>query len=760
MNSDLPRSADSAINRIGAIAVQVAGPALTILTVSSIAWFLVEVSYSGPLVDRCKWIFALFCFAAVLISRISIEEGFERASGYGFLLAVATLLVTSRFMQGNVIGLALILAFVWWCAGRLTWDCTFIDKSRDATGQGMIDLAIDRVTGNRDRSERDAPVIPPASADPRIQSSPETVWQKFKRIFFRRRQANTPGLWAFYFLIGGLPLFGLGQLLMPINDAAGHRAVAGHFFVYITSLLGLLMLSSITGLHRYLARNNADVPERVARRWIVSGTILAISIAAMAWLLPRPTPGFSLAGLIPRLTSQNLAPSRNSAGRDGQKAADQNNNAGAGPRDRDTGNNESNPDAGRGGNQKSGNQGPVADQPGSSNAGGKASGKSSGGGPKSKSGEKSSGQNEPSGKSSGGGQKSSGEKSSGEKSSGEKSSGEKSSGEKSSGEKSSGEKSSGEKSSGEKSSGEKSSGEKSSGEKSSGEKSSGEPTSGQQPETDSQSSGKSGEPDSPPTDRSQANDQQDPASRRSSASNPPRLEPDRPENNARQNGSAQRRPRDNSARPSSDPSAADQQRQSGSGWLSRLGRFLQFLAWCVAVLVVAWFVIRYRAQILPWIKSFLAEMAEFWNRLFQRKRRNTGRAAALVTAESRQTHLPAFTGFQNPFTTGRAELWSPEQIVLYTFQAFEAWSRDHQCHREPDQTALEFARQTSRSYQSLKTDALNLATLYSQLAYARSGVTRTAAMTLASLWDKLSAMYSSPAATAGAGTASTGEGRG
>ena len=249
---------DNSIKTIGGIVVQVAGPALTMLVVYSIAAFLLEIGYNSGMVARVKWVFFLFSFAAVLISRVSIEEGFERASVLGFLLGMAILVTSSRLLQGNPIFLAGILTFVWWCAGRLTWDCTFIDRTRDATGQGMIDLAIDRVNRFRNGDTRDLEDDPDDGLppDPNLVQGPDpvakkkklTTWDKFVRIFWSRKQANTPGLWAFYFLLMGLPLFGIGQLMLGMTDQAGHRAAVIHFSFYIIGLLGLLMLSSIMGL--------------------------------------------------------------------------------------------------------------------------------------------------------------------------------------------------------------------------------------------------------------------------------------------------------------------------------------------------------------------------------------------------------------------------------------------------------------------------------------------------------------------------------
>lgn len=55
-------------------------PALIMTLVGSLVYFLVAVFYHGGYQGRMEYIFSLFVFAAVLIARISIEEGREYPS--------------------------------------------------------------------------------------------------------------------------------------------------------------------------------------------------------------------------------------------------------------------------------------------------------------------------------------------------------------------------------------------------------------------------------------------------------------------------------------------------------------------------------------------------------------------------------------------------------------------------------------------------------------------------------------------------------
>ena len=54
-------------------------PAMIIVLIDSLVLFLVEVFYRGGYDGRLEYVLTLFVIGAVLIGRISIEEGRERA---------------------------------------------------------------------------------------------------------------------------------------------------------------------------------------------------------------------------------------------------------------------------------------------------------------------------------------------------------------------------------------------------------------------------------------------------------------------------------------------------------------------------------------------------------------------------------------------------------------------------------------------------------------------------------------------------------
>src|SRR5947209_335706 len=121
-------------------------PAFIMALVGSLVFFLVEVLYVGQYPGNVLWGLFFFVFAAVLIARISIREPLK-ARGYAVLLAVPVWLTLQFYVEYPettplaewkwAVNLGL-MALIWWCAHRLTWDCTFIHEDADVAGIGLL----------------------------------------------------------------------------------------------------------------------------------------------------------------------------------------------------------------------------------------------------------------------------------------------------------------------------------------------------------------------------------------------------------------------------------------------------------------------------------------------------------------------------------------------------------------------------------------------------------------------------------------------
>ena len=296
---------------LAAVAVS---PALIMLMVGSLVFFLIEVLYGGQWTDRLIYTFFFFVFGIVLIARLHIKEGGGKARLYGGGLGLVTFLALLQFAEyptpwlktfAPVMNLGL-MALVWWISHKLTWDCTHLDADRKASGRGLLAAAgLESNTGPT-KAEDDEAFDPDRSrqADPsrkrerrdfpsrtreRRAKPPLTWWQRYEQYReWRAKKPHTPGVWVLYFAVAALPLFALGQALIPADDATRRAATFWQMATYIGSALGLLVTTSLLGLRRYLEDRNARIPTGITVGWLGMGALVIVVFLAIGAVLPRP----------------------------------------------------------------------------------------------------------------------------------------------------------------------------------------------------------------------------------------------------------------------------------------------------------------------------------------------------------------------------------------------------------------------------------------------------------------------------------------
>ncbi|QDU98725.1 DUF4129 domain-containing protein [Lignipirellula cremea] len=258
-------------------------PTLIIAMILGLLFFLAQCLYHGPYPGRLNLILFCFTVGAVLITRIAIEQGRSHAAGFAVCLGGATLLAMSRFVEysGPLAGLGLLLnvfflGLAWWMADRITLDCTLIDETQDASGAGLLQgglLSWQRPTEPGNTELDGVATSAEEPTDPRERpASP--------------RQGHRPGRWILYFALAALPLFGLGQMLLP----AGSSNTGAWFCLalYMASALALLVSTSLLGLRRYLRQRNVEMPPNVTAGWMGGGGILILALLAVCFLAPLP----------------------------------------------------------------------------------------------------------------------------------------------------------------------------------------------------------------------------------------------------------------------------------------------------------------------------------------------------------------------------------------------------------------------------------------------------------------------------------------
>jgi hypothetical protein len=315
-------------------------PALIMLLVGSLMWFLVEVFYQGEFKGRMLWIMAMFVIAIVGIARISIEEGMARASLFGWALAASVAFVLSRLVQDGLVLGGLVMVLVWWAAHKLTWDCTVIDEDQDVSGQGLLQqmgMDLGKVAADvRNATQKEDPHPSPlpegegiinrqveaTSASGTERSPPwwETLWEPDRR-------PHAPGVWVVYFSLAALPLFGIGGWFVPAADGPRRALVFGLLVIYVASGMGLLLATSFLGLRRYLRQRKLEMPVEMTTTWILVGVVMIIAMLLVAAVLPRPSREYSLSQLPFTVTSAVRRASQIAVGKEGTKDDETKNSA-------------------------------------------------------------------------------------------------------------------------------------------------------------------------------------------------------------------------------------------------------------------------------------------------------------------------------------------------------------------------------------------------------------------------------------------------
>jgi hypothetical protein len=671
-------------------------PVLIMTLVGSLVFFLLEVFYHGQYLGRLQWVFGCFVFATVLIARISMMyEGHVRAPLYGIVLAGVALLALWYLMEYPTPLLQalawpiniFLLAVVWWCTHKLTYDCTYEDEAEQAGDRGLLDAA--------GWDEQSPSAVPDATPPP--------------------KKKHTPGLWVLYFSLAALPLYGLGQVFLPADKAMFGATLLA---IYLASGLGLLVCTSFLNLRRYLRQRKVSVPGTVTLAWVGLGSVWIVVLVGAGLMLAMLSPG-SWSEQVTGIGSRDRQASRFALFRDSpgkgpgrashvQQADPQGQARSQGQSSSDSsaqgrsqsGQGSRSGDASRASQSRQGDPQGQPRSPGQSPSDSSAQGRSQSG-QGSRSGDASrasqSRQGDPQGQPLSPGQSSSDSSAQGRSQSGQ---------------------------------GYRS--QSGDGSRSQARSAGGRSASGQRAGTEQKGQSQQGQ-------GAERSGQQDNAGT-SRPSDPQRTGEQEPQN---QNGSQS----DERTQDSAGQSRSWEVSTPSGNWLlapaAWIGTLVKWLAILALVVVGGYVVVRFLARSSGWFRDLLA----FLQRLFGRE--SPEQPAAGWPEEASAGPPRPFADYPDPFLTGLADRWPAERLVRYSFDALQSWAWERNLARRPQETPLEFVQRVGVAVPELAAPARRLGELYARVCFARQ-VPGTAVDRVREFWSAVSLVPARPLASSDA----------
>ena len=173
------------------------------------------------------------------------------------------------------------------------------------------------------------------------------------------------------------------------------------------------------------------------------------------------------------------------------------------------------------------------------------------------------------------------------------------------------------------------------------------------------------------------------------------------------------------------PSIADHSEQ--------IYRLFRILFVSVVVLAAMWWLVRKRELFLQMARGFWAAVLKFFRDLFgiftfQKVRTET-------RPNIQKSNLFPFLSYHNPFLTGGEESWTHEKIVLYSFEALQAWAAEKGIQPRLEQTASEFCEEVGKHFPEIYSALYGLSFLYGYAAYGEPAPAKYDLAPVRDLWQ-------------------------
>ncbi len=153
-----------------------------------------------------------------------------------------------------------------------------------------------------------------------------------------------------------------------------------------------------------------------------------------------------------------------------------------------------------------------------------------------------------------------------------------------------------------------------------------------------------------------------------------------------------------------------------------------------ALLIGSW-IIRRRVMLLEMLRSIVQGIADFFRRLLDFG--SIRKLAQRAEPNAARPRFSTFSEYRNPFIATKDHALPPEQIIIYTFEAVQAWAKEQGTPAFPEETAREFCARLGESRIDLGSHFNELARLYAHAAYGNSLPANTNLEPIRELWRLL-----------------------
>ena len=147
-----------------------------------------------------------------------------------------------------------LMGLIWYCAHKLTWDCTMVDESQDASGEGLLQrLGLDKKEASG--ASADEPRGPALASRRGRDRAAKTGRGRGGSGSESAPAAPLAGPLGHLVLAGGLGRCSASAscFIPAATCERRRRRLSMLFIVYVACALGLLLTTSFLGLRRYLA---------------------------------------------------------------------------------------------------------------------------------------------------------------------------------------------------------------------------------------------------------------------------------------------------------------------------------------------------------------------------------------------------------------------------------------------------------------------------------------------------------------------------